>query len=271
MKPSPRRYLACALSWGAAALLAALLSPSAAWAAEPAAARARSSCVDCHSNPRLLVQNKKLYDYYQGWRLSIHEQEKVSCVDCHGGNPRAADKQVSHGDQGMSASIATSPISYQNVPETCAKCHKEVYNNYKQSKHFKQLTASKMEDQGPNCVTCHGSVNTAVLNVSTVRATCEKCHNDESGNKPEIPEQAEDVLSQFLSIQRYYRYLAQKGDPARVKALSKSLSPRIKQLNDSWHTFDLEKVSEQTQKLIDDLKAQRDRMEQRAAPGAGKK
>jgi hypothetical protein len=120
-------------------------------------------------------------------------------------------------------------------------------------------------------VTCHGSVNTTVLNVTTVRATCEKCHNKETGNHPEIPGQAEDVLSQFLSIQRYNRYLVQKGDPAKVKATFKILSPRIKRLNDSWHTFDLEKVSEQTQDMINFLKAQREQMEQRPAPGAGKK
>ena len=113
MIASLRWCSAHALIWGAAALLAVLSGSGPAWGAEPAAPRARSSCVDCHSNPRFMVQNKKLYDYYQGWRLSIHEQEKVTCVDCHGGNPRAADKPTAHGDQGMSASVATSPIAYQ--------------------------------------------------------------------------------------------------------------------------------------------------------------
>jgi hypothetical protein len=271
MIASLRWRSAHALLWGAAAVFTVLLSSGPAWGAEPAAPRARSSCVDCHSSPRFMVQNKKLYDYYQGWRLSIHEQEKVTCVDCHGGNPRAADKQAAHGDQGMSASVTSSPISYQNVPGTCAKCHDEVYRNFKRSKHFEHLTAKKQEEQGPNCVTCHGSVNTTVLNVTTVRATCEKCHNNETDNHPEIPEQAEDVLSQFLSIQRYNRYLVQKGDPAQVKAMFKILAPRIKRLNDSWHTFDLEKVSDQTQDMINFLKAQREQMDQRPAPGAGKK
>ncbi len=270
MTAALRRYCAPARLWGAAAMLAIFLVAGQAWAAEPAARPARSSCLDCHSNPRLMVQNKKLYDYYQGWKLSVHEQEKVTCVDCHGGNSRAADKPTAHGEQGMSASVATSPISYQNVPQTCAKCHDNVYRNYKQSKHFKHLTATKQEDQGPNCVTCHGSVNTSVLNVTTVRATCEKCHNDDTDNHPEIPEQAEEVLSQFLSIQRYSRYLVQKGDPAQVKALFKILDPRIKRLNDSWHTFDLEKVSEQTQEMIDFLKVRRDQMDQRVTPGASK-
>lgn len=250
------------------AVLTVLVAPSIGWAAEP---RLRSSCVDCHSNPRLLVQNKKLYDYYQGWKVSIHEKEKVTCVDCHGGNPTASDKQAAHGEKGMSAAVPTSPISYLNVPETCAKCHREVYNHYAKSKHFKQLAAAKQEDQGPNCVTCHGSVNTTVLNVTTVRGTCEKCHNEDTGNKPEIPGQAEDVLSQFLSILRYTRYLAQKGDPVRVKALFKTLNPRLKQLNDSWHTFDLDAVSAQTQNMIDYLKAQRDQMGQKTSPGGSKK
>ena len=160
----------------------------------------------------------------------------------------------------MSASNPGSPISYQNVPLTCANCHKDVYENYQQSEHFKHLGENKDNEQGPNCVTCHGSVSTSVLNVGTVKQACQRCHNDETGNYPEIPEQAEEILSRFLSINRFYRYIATQGDPQQVKAIFKTLDPRIKQLNANWHTFDLDKVGKETREVVDLLKDQREKI-----------
>ncbi|MBI4081630.1 MAG: hypothetical protein HY423_03370 [Candidatus Lambdaproteobacteria bacterium] len=234
-------------------------------AAQPAANRVTNSCVDCHSDAKFLVQNKKLYDYYQGWQLSVHRQEKVTCVDCHGGNPRLADKTGAHSGKAMRAAEPESPISYQNVPKTCANCHEDVYKSYQQSAHFKNLKAKAEDKQGPNCVTCHGSVNISVLNVGTVRTTCEQCHNTKTGVFPEIPEQAEDVLSNFLSIHRYYRFIATRGEPGQIQALFKIIDPRIKRLNASWHTFDLDKVTSETKELIDFLKVQRDQIARQRA------
>ena len=41
------------------------------------------SCITCHRDPDFLVTNRKLYDYYQDWKLSIHAQEDITCSDCH--------------------------------------------------------------------------------------------------------------------------------------------------------------------------------------------
>ena len=243
--------------WMLACWLALVLP---AGAAEPAAAAPKDSCVACHSDPAFLVQNKKLYDYYKNWQLSVHRQERVTCVECHGGNARVADKETAHGGSVMRASDPSSPISYQNVPKTCARCHEDVYKNYLQSEHFKHLTKNPDEKQGPNCVTCHGSVNISVLNVGTVRDTCSRCHNDKTGIYPEIPDQAEEVLSKFLSIHRYYRFIATQGNPARIKAIFGTIDPRIKKLSASWHAFDLDKVGKETKELIDYLKAQREQI-----------
>lgn len=243
----------------AIAMAALCLVTLPAWGATPKKASA-NSCVDCHSDPNFLVQNKKLYEYFRNWRSSVHGQENVTCVDCHGGNPKAAGKEAAHGGQAMSAANPSSPISYQNVPQTCANCHKDIYESYRQSEHFKHLQDNPDAKQGPNCVTCHGSVSIAVLNVGTVRQACERCHNKETGNYPEIPEQAEDILSRFLSINRFYRYIATQGDPQEVRAIFKTLDPRIKQLNAHWHTFDLDKVGKETREVVDLLKDQREKI-----------
>jgi formate-dependent nitrite reductase cytochrome c552 subunit len=267
MNTCSRAIPAAARRWalGLAAALLLLYTP-AAQAAKPAAA-GKNSCVTCHSDPKFLVQNKKLYDYFQNWKLSVHRQENVSCADCHGGNPQAEDKQAAHAGTALGASEASSPISYQNVPATCARCHADVFKSFQQSAHFKNLISNQQEKQAPNCVTCHGSVNISVLNVSTVRTTCARCHNKESGLFPEIPGEAESVLSDFLSIHRYYRYIAAKGEPKQIKALFKIIDPRIKRLNANWHTFDLPKVKADTEELITFLKMQRDQMQrQPAAP-----
>ena len=55
------------------------------------------SCVDCHRDPKFLVTNRKLYDYYQQWKASVHTQEGLSCADCHGGDPAKKDKDAAHG------------------------------------------------------------------------------------------------------------------------------------------------------------------------------
>jgi len=84
----PRRHFGLVLT-----LLAALP------AGAEAPATVKDSCVACHRNPDFLVQNKKLYDYFRDWQLSIHQQNDVSCSDCHGGNPEIADQQGAHGGE----------------------------------------------------------------------------------------------------------------------------------------------------------------------------
>jgi hypothetical protein len=258
-----------AASW--TALLALALLPLL-LAGQPASAagKARNSCVDCHSDAKFLVQNKKLYDYFQAWKDSIHSQANVTCVDCHGGNPQAATKEAAHGGRSMSASEQASPTSYQNIPTTCARCHKTVYQRFKESAHYEHLRATAQEEQGPNCVTCHGSVNTTVLNVNTVRETCRQCHNEQTKNNPEIPSEAEAVLSNFLSIHRYYRYIVLRAKPEQVKSFVTIMEPLVKRVAADWHTFDLDKVKEDTHNLVVFLKEQRDKLNPPPAAGGQK-
>ncbi len=74
------------------------------------------SCIKCHQNMDFMVTNKKLYDYFQTWRASIHGQEEVTCVDCHGGNSKKATKKEAHGEL-MDASNNDSMVNFRNIPE----------------------------------------------------------------------------------------------------------------------------------------------------------
>jgi nitrate/TMAO reductase-like tetraheme cytochrome c subunit len=237
-----------------------LASGAGSGAAEPAtraAAKDKNTCVECHSDARFLVQNKKLYEYFQGWQTSIHAAQGVTCVDCHGGNPHAASKAEAHAGAALKSSDRSSSTNYRNIPDTCARCHKEIVSRFRLSQHYAHLKPNKDNEQGPNCVTCHGSVNTTVLNVNTVRRTCEQCHNEKTGNSPEIPDQAEAVLNNFLSISRYYRFIAVRSSPEDAKAFFTLVDPVVKRLNADWHTFEIDRIEKETKDLVEFLKVRR--------------
>lgn len=244
------------LVWLCLALGAAFVVLPPPWQWGVAAAEAEDSCVDCHSNPAFLVTNRKLYVYFQEWTTSIHRQEGVSCSDCHGGDPTNPDEKGAHAGD-LSASMPRSAVNFENIPPTCGECHEEVYRGYRQSPHFEHLIASETEAQGPNCVTCHGSINSAALNVNTVKDVCLRCHNDESDNHPEIPDQAKLLLNKFLSINRYYRYITIRGEPTQTREFFEELDAEVRSLSVDWHTFDLEKIEERTQKVLLSLREKR--------------
>jgi hypothetical protein len=216
------------------------------------AAETDDSCVDCHRNRDFLVTDKKLYDYYQEWGLSVHRQEEVSCSDCHGGDPGASDKKKAHaGDVG--GGIQTSAVNFKNIPETCGQCHEDFLEAYRGSSHFEHLVTKKQEEQGPSCVTCHGSVNESVLNVTTVQQACARCHNE--------------ILNKFLSIHRFYRYIAVRGEPEKTQEFFKKADSEIYALSVGWHSFDLEDVRERTGTVLRLMKEKRNQVRTRSRRG----
>jgi hypothetical protein len=223
-----------------------------------------NSCENCHRDPDLLVTNKKLYDYFQEWSDSVHQQEEVSCDDCHGGNPALAGKDEAHAD-GVRASDPASGIHYTNVPDTCGTCHSDILEGFRTSAHFEHVKKEQGEDQGPTCVTCHGSIDSEVLSVSTVSETCAQCHNDDSGNHPENPERATSILNRFLSIQRFYRYITVRATPEESRVFFEVMDARMQKLSVTWHGFDLDKIEEETNAVLSHMKAKRDEIRIRRA------
>lgn len=262
----PRSNLAlpriASLAVAAASVSFALLLPAA--AVQGATSEKKNSCEECHSNPDFLVTNKNLYDYYQEWSRSIHAQEGVDCDDCHGGNPNSMDKKVAHGE-GVKGSDPSSGVYYKNIPSTCGTCHEEIYEGFISSNHYKHLVKKKNEDQGPTCVTCHGAIDSEILNVTTVRTACARCHNEKTENHPENPAKAEEILNRFLSIHRFYRYIAIRAKPEEAQEFFEFIDPRMQQLSVTWHTFDLDKIDKGTAEVLMMLKMKRDEIRGRRA------
>jgi len=257
--------LATAIRWGRLFALAVPLTLIGSLPAGPAsAAEEEDSCAACHRDPGFLVKNKKLYDYYQQWESSVHRQEEVTCDDCHGGDPTAPDKDEAHGD-GVGEEDADSGVYFKNVPETCGTCHEEILESFLKSHHSEHIEAKGEEEQGPTCVTCHGSIDVGVLNVNSVEAACSRCHNEKTDNHPDIPDKAQGILRRFLSINRFYRYITIRAEPEDAALFFADMDARMVHLSQTWHTFDLEDIEEETAEVLALLKAKREEIRRQRA------
>jgi predicted CXXCH cytochrome family protein len=73
------------------------------------------------------------------------------------------------------------PSAHLLIPQTCARCHSTIYDQYKESVHGQALTDFQNPDV-PTCIDCHGVHNIQNPTTTTFRNTsteiCAKCHTD---------------------------------------------------------------------------------------------
>jgi len=195
------------------------------------------NCHDCHRSRDFKVTNKKIYDYNVDFEISVHGIAELDCTDCHGGDSTTNDMEKAH--KGV-----MDPVQYDKIPETCGECHDEQHDAFVTSNHFELLESSS---GAPNCVTCHGSMDMDFIFASRVKNTCQFCHNHESGTFPEVPAQADFILSKINIIKGYKGFVEAH---AKDKNLVKELSVSYDELTARWHSFDLQNVEEDTRELL---------------------
>jgi nitrate/TMAO reductase-like tetraheme cytochrome c subunit len=206
-----------------------------------------NSCIQCHSNPAFRITNKKLFKYFSDWELSIHALEKVSCVDCHGGNPNTTDKMKAHGKD---IEQLLTPVKYELISVTCGKCHKENAENYKKSQHYKKLTEKGDHSRlTPTCVTCHGSINTSIPKHDDIAGICTSCHNPVTENHPEVPGLASYLIERLSFINYYTRYLISKGVMEEDPQFSKTINEEFAGLSHVCHTLELDRIEAKTKQI----------------------
>lgn len=211
--------------------------------------KAKNSCVHCHS--KLSAKNFVGVKSHS-WKGSIHQKNGVTCDKCHGGNPHAKSEKEAHvGVFGSSNPVST--IYYKNVPATCGKCHGAEFYKFTQSLHYNRLEST---GQGPDCVTCHGSMVTTVLTPETVANVCQRCHNERMGIFPFIPQKAKAVLLSLKISESLLDADKKLYEHARGKDVAQYLRDAQSYLHSAkldWHKFDLDTIIEHLQKFYNAL------------------
>lgn len=151
----------------------------------------RLACADCHQRNLVVpheapaVQSRRQlsqveyeackrchFDNYARTLDSMHfdalaegKEDAPLCTDCHGAH-----------------NVTRLTQSRVGVAKTCAKCHDDIYDEYKNSVHGWALTEEDNKDV-PVCITCHGVHNIAEARTASFRQAsvglCAGCHADE--------------------------------------------------------------------------------------------
>ena len=128
------------------------------------------ACQECHQ-----YQYKLAQDSVHATALAEGKREAAVCTDCHSAHAvRRLNKP------GTLEMLSNARVW---VPQTCAKCHNAIYNEYKSSVHGSALIGQGNPDV-PTCIDCHGVHNienptTAAFRLRSPQI-CAKCHTDEA-------------------------------------------------------------------------------------------
>ncbi|MFQ5616558.1 MAG: cytochrome c3 family protein, partial [Anaerolineales bacterium] len=147
-----------------------------------------NSCYDCH----ILLDDEKHVEISEEWEASVHGQAGIGCVECHGGDARTDEMNLSMTtDAGF---IGVPPRAM--IPSICGGCHSDVermsqygiptdqYSKYIDSVHGKKLL-EEGDTRVALCIDCHGTHNikqgsdpTSDIFPLNIPALCAKCHSD---------------------------------------------------------------------------------------------
>lgn len=127
-------------------------------------------CITCHADKDLEANGKSLYIDEEAYKKSVHKN--VLCSECHLGFTISLPHPDIKGQPLRVASLA------------CKDCHKDVYNEYKNSAHGKAALMGNSESA--SCGDCHGAHYIKSLKDKEVKdefwanaeKVCGKCHKD---------------------------------------------------------------------------------------------
>jgi predicted CXXCH cytochrome family protein len=166
--------------WSAAAAVSAALFSAIGHAAD--------TCVECHQ-----AFESEMTAPTQVMSHDVHIQRGLSCADCHGGDPTAADQAAA---MDPAKGFVGRP-GRQDIPQFCARCHADPtymrkYNpNLPTDQHAKYLTSQhgKKLQQGDTdvavCTSCHEAHGIrgkkdplSPVYAANIPGTCATCHSD---------------------------------------------------------------------------------------------
>ena len=107
-------------------------------------------CLSCHlDNPDVRARTSPSAGFLAAYEQSVHgrallkgNDKAANCVDCHGSHQMK---------KGLDPSATVNKI---HIPETCAKCHPAVAEEYGESVHGQAIARGNLD--APVCTNCHG-------------------------------------------------------------------------------------------------------------------
>lgn len=127
-------------------------------------------CQRCHA-----PQYEKANDSVHSHALESGNRNAAVCSDCH--TAHAVQDWV---DEQTGEAL---PEVHIHIPQTCALCHNEIYQNYLTSVHGSALTQENNQDV-PTCIDCHGVHNIEDPRTTSFRLAspqlCGGCHSDQT-------------------------------------------------------------------------------------------
>ena len=135
-----------------------------------------STCARCHADTE---QMKKFHLHQlspiESYEHSVHgmasaeNKNAAICTDCHGSHNL------------LHSSERESKLFWQNIPQTCGKCHENIAQTYARSVHGTAVAGGFKE--APTCTDCHGEHTIALsdsddskVSAAHISATCAECH-----------------------------------------------------------------------------------------------
>jgi len=153
----------------------------------------KNSCIKCHAELK-----DKLAAPVKDWSQSVHKEVRVSCEDCHGGNPQS----ILETEAKAKAAGYIGKSRIEDIPALCAKCHADIkkmrqynirtdqYAEYLTSVHGR-LLIEKGDTRVATCVSCHStheirrkSDPLATVYHTNVPETCGRCHSNQARMQP---------------------------------------------------------------------------------------
>lgn len=204
-------------------------------AVQSAVAAPENVCIDCHGG---LAGELGAIPVAE-WQTSVHARHRISCHDCHGGDPTDYVKAMT-AERGF-----IGVPEYTAIPAFCGRCHVGVEEDYRDSLHGQIL-----EFGGPNCVTCHENHAVQVATIELINeVSCTRCHSYEG--PAAIKEQisaTEKMLSQLeASLASLYRVGI---DTSRLQDELFSTRNNFRRL---FHSVDIDKIRAETAQFDADL------------------
>ncbi len=136
-------------------------------------------CLSCHlDDPNVRARTSPTSKFIASYENSVHGKALQE------GNARAANCVNCHGSHEMKKGLDPgSRVNKTHIPETCAGCHSQASEEFKESVHG--LAAARGNKDAPVCTDCHGEHNilapsdpesrVAARNIS--RQVCSPCHS----------------------------------------------------------------------------------------------